>query len=92
MASNKATYRITGKWPWMILDGECKPEVNEAWKEEIREQVRQYAQPIAEDSVRLIIIMRQVTPLQLHEALTEFELGAMGGSGLTDFTVVRRAG
>ncbi len=85
MASNTATYRITCRWPvWLKLSGRRMSDAAR-WKEDIREKVREYAHLVAETEARIIIIMRGVTPMQLHEALTDWEC-----SDLTDFTVVRR--
>ena len=87
MASNKATYRITCRWPEQIITGQFSWDNEQHWKEELREKVCEYAHLVAETSNRLIIIMRQVTPMQLHEALSDWEV-----NDLSQFTVVRRVG
>ncbi len=86
MSSNKATYRITCRWPYAhIAQMHHFAFNNPSWAENLREKVREYAQLVAETEKRLIIIMRQVTPMQLHEALTDWE-----SEDLSGFTVVRR--
>ena len=88
MASNKATYRITCRWPYAhIAQMGHFAFNNPSWAEDLRDKVREYAHLVTETEKRMIIIMRQVTPMQLHEALTDME-----ASDLSGFTVVRRVG
>ncbi len=86
MASNKATYRITCRWPYASIAQMAHFAFNNpSWAEDLREKVREYADLIGEEDKRLILIMRQVTPMQLHEALSDME-----ANDLSIITVVRR--
>ncbi len=88
MASNKATYRITCQWPYAhIAQMGHFAFNNPSWAEDLREKVREYAELVMETDKRLGMIMRQVTPMQLHAALSDLEANDLSG-----FTVVRRVG